>query len=520
MTNKSLTLICLLTLGSFSLSAEIPVPQNVVTEEGNFRQALWFGSDNVAGLAFSPLYKYNDLSLSYDGSFGSFSPAQKSKSSNAVELNAEGSYKLGGFWLWGKFGFNNIFDKGARFNAIRYEVPENNHFIFADENESPWNRQEYALSVKAASPVLWNCTSFGLGVDYQTKVGAKQFDPRCEVYKYKLELTPSVVVGFGGGSRIGVDGYFRYDKERSIPSINNAMWDHSVFICNGLGEYLLGKIGGNDGLKTSIYKSYEYGAGLQYAYQNDISLLLNLNYHLKKEDETNKIEKPKPMGSIKENIIDGDFQIIFGEFQSNKFKLDGLYSSTNAMEHVLRDINELRNQRWEIVHSSITSRINYLRAALSYDHLFGNDDPRGYSWKVAAKAQFESRSDTYLNTGSFFKASSAFAELEGAGHFKFKSSSLLVGVNFRYNMGLSGDYFYGGAKKDSELQNLYLWDLAYYKTSYLKPGLSLAYTLNSRKVNYKFCLSGDYYKPLNFDKALSEARVDKLVAKFSFGIIF
>lgn len=519
MTNKSLTLICLLALGSFSLSAEVPVPKNVVTEEGNFRQALWFGSDNVAGLGFSPLYKYNDLSLSYNGSFGSFSRAQESTKSNAVVLNAEGSYKLGGFWLWGKFGFNNIFDKGVRFNANRYEVPENNPYYYADNYSSPWKRQEYDLAVKMASPVLWNFVSFGIGIDYLTKVGAKQLDPRTENYKYKVAVAPSVVFAIGS-HRIGLDGYFRYDKERSVPSINNGMFDQSVFICSGLGECQLGKVGGNDGQKTWFYKTKEYGGGLQYSFDGELALLLNLNYHKKVEDASQNPVRPKRMGSIDENILKGDFQIIFGDNKSNKFLLEGLYSSTSGIEYVQELAGEAKNQYYSVVSSNIMSHFKRLSACLSYDHLFGNDDPRGYSWKVAGKLQFDRRSSSYLFPESLFSASSAFAELEGAGHFKFKSSSLLVGVNFRYNMGLSGDYFYGGTRKDSELQNLYLWDLAYYKASYLKPGLSLAYTLNSRKVNYKFCLSGDYYKPLNFDKALSQARVDKLVAKFSFGIIF
>ena len=232
---------------------------NIAMFQTNFRNTLWFSTDNAAGLAFSPLASYNDLNLSYSGKFGKFSVAQDAVTSHNVEFETSGALSLGGFRLWGDFSFKNIFDKGVRYNSNRYEVPENMPYYIADSYSSDWNRQEYDLSVKGASPVLWNFVSFGLSLDYQTRVGAKQLDPRCETYNYHINVAPSVVFRFASNHHLGVDGFFEYAHERTTPSLNNSFEDQKVFITSGLGEYLLGKIGGNDGQKTWLYRAYEYG---------------------------------------------------------------------------------------------------------------------------------------------------------------------------------------------------------------------------------------------------------------------
>lgn len=502
---------CLLVAGT--LNAQDNKPTNEVTRQANFRQALWFGTDNASALAFAPLYRYNELNLSYEGQFGKFSPAQKPTGSNDISLNTSGSFKLGGFWLWGSFSFNNIFDRGSRFNATRYEVPENNPYYLADTFSSRWNRQEYELKAKMASPVLWSLMSFGLGVDYSTKVGAKQLDPRAESYKFHVSLTPSFTFEIADKHHIGVDGFFCYDYERSQPSLNNGYSEPKVFISRGLGEYLLGKVGGNDGQKLWFYKAYEYGAGLQYSYRDAVHLLVNASYHKRTEDAKSNPKLPQRMGAVEEDRIFGDIQLLFGESESNKFTLAGSYSDTDGFEFVQRLNTSALEQEWEVVSKNAMSKFRSVGASLSYDHLFGNSDPRGYDWRVAARAEFSDRDYSYFIPASSFSATSALVGVEGNGQFKFSSSSLLVGVNVAYNASLAGEYVYGGSKGDSELQNLYLWDIDYYTADFLKAGVSVCYTLNRKKVNYKFELAADYYSPFKLD-------TDKTVGSFTFGIIF
>ena len=479
----------------------------------NYRNTLWLSTDNAAGLAFSPLAAYNDLNLSYSGKFGEFSVAQDAVTSHNIQLATSGALSLGGFSLWGDFSFTNIFDKGVRYNSIRYEVPENMPYYIADSYPSDWNRQEYDLSVKGASPVLWDLMSFGLSIDYLTRVGAKQLDPRCETYNYHINAAPSVAFCFASDHHLGLDGFFEYGYERSVPSLNNQFEDQKVFITSGLGEYLLGKVGGNDGQKTWIYRALEYGGGLQYSWSRDIELLFNADFHIRQENAFANPKLIKRMGSSKDMRVSGDFTILFGKEFSDRIRLEGLYSSADGIEYVQQLNTEAFNQRWEVLAENVMSSFNRMEATLSYDHLFGVSKERGYDWKVGAEAGFVARDYSYLIPVSTFTASSLSASVCGAWHGKFRKASLLLALDAGYSKSLGGEFLYGGTKGDSDLQNLYRWDIAVLSSDFLKTGAEATCTINRRKVNYRLSLSGTWFLPFGKD-------YDKTLCNFTFGIIF
>ncbi|MGN0188815.1 MAG: DUF6850 family outer membrane beta-barrel protein, partial [Candidatus Cryptobacteroides sp.] len=369
------------------------------------------------------------------------------------------------------------------------------------------------LSLKGASPVLWDLMSFGLSLDYLTRVGAKQLDPRCETYNYHINVAPSVAFRFASDHHLGLDGFFEYGHERSVPSLNNQYEDQKVFITSGLGEYLLGKVGGNEGQKTWIYRAYEYGGGLQYAYSKDIELLFNADFHIRQEHASANPKLIKRMGSTKDMRVSGDFTILFGKDFSDRIRLEGLYSSADGMEYVQQLNTEAFNQRWEVLAENVMSTFNLMEAALSYDHLFGASKDRGYDWKVGAEAGFVSRDYSYLLPFSSFTASSLSASVGGAWHGKFRKASLLVALDAGYSKSLGGDFSYGGTKGEADLQNLYRWDIAILTSDFLKTGAEVTCTINRRKVNYKLSLSGNYLLPFGKD-------YDKTLCNFTFGIIF
>lgn len=509
----TLTAGFLLLAAAGNLFAENAKPSSPAMVETTLRNTLWFGTETAAGLAFSPLKAHNVLDLNYAGKFGEYSRAQDAVTSNGISVSTSGALMLGKFNLWGEFSFNNLFEKGARFNCIRYEVPENMPYYLADSFQSGWNRQEYDLSLKGASPVLWDHVSFGLSAEYLTRVGAKQKDPRCETYNYQIKAVPSLAIGLGGGHVLGINGFFRYGHERSTPSINNAMVDQKVFITTGLGEYILGKVGGNDGQKTWFYRDYEYGGGIQYSYEADVKLLLNADFHMDREDATTAPKLLKRMGTSKEMNISGDFTALFGNCLSDRLKAAAEYSTTKGIEYVQSLNTEAFNQRWEVISENEMSNFRFMEVSLSYDHLFGATGDGDYDWKVLGELSYISRNYSYNLPLSTFDASSLYAGAGGCWNGKFGKADLLVSVKAGYSKALSGEYLYGGTKGDSELQNLYLHDIAFYGTDNLRTTAGLTCTVHARKTHFRIGIQGSYILPFGL-------KTNRILCSSTFGIIF
>ena len=133
---------------------------NEVLKETNFRNAPWMESNNTAGLAFRPFEMYKDLNINYENNAGEFRKQQEAAKRNNVTLNTSGSTYIGKFLVWGRFSFRNIFDKGCNMNALMYEIDEDMPYYPIDTTKnSGWQKQEYDLQAKLASPVLWDRVS-------------------------------------------------------------------------------------------------------------------------------------------------------------------------------------------------------------------------------------------------------------------------------------------------------------------------------------------------------------------------
>lgn len=122
-------------------------------------------------------------------------------------MGTSGGAYIGKFLATGGFSFRNIFEHDALYNVLMYELEDNMPYYPVDDKSSGWNRQEYLLNAGLSSPVLWDRVSFGVKVDYTTKVGAKQLDPRGETYKYSVTVKPSVAVLLGQ-SLLGLSGTY------------------------------------------------------------------------------------------------------------------------------------------------------------------------------------------------------------------------------------------------------------------------------------------------------------------------
>ena len=477
------------------------------------RSALWFSTSNAAALAVDTLAQYGTLEMRYNGGSGDLRKQQTAQSFNDVSFYTDGAAKIGGFRLWGDFEFQNNFEKGSRYNTILYEVFEDMPYYAVDTAASGWTKQAYLMSAKVSSPVLWDHVSFGLGVRYDTKVGAKQKDPRCEVYKYDVSVFPSVAAVFGSNT-VGLYGVYTHGFERSVPGNENYRKSQMVFLSKGLGEGILTKVGDNDGLKTCYYKANTFGGGLQYGYKGGFNLLADLGFTMTKQVGEQNPMLPKSLGNIERINVTADVRAEFGSERQHSVGLQGLLRSTNGIELLQSLSTEAFNQSWVTIGENAMTLFNYVDAGLSYDFFGGRNAATGYSWNAGADLAFTMRDYSYSLPEATLDASSLLATVRGAKQLTFSETTLLLGAKAGYNVGLGGEYIYNNGTKTQWLQDFYRSDLVFFTDSYLIAGLTVgsSFPLGSR-------IRGTACADASYATVLGESR-SRILANISFGIVF
>lgn len=480
-------------------------------KETEIRNSLWRGSSSAAGLAFRPYRIFNTLDLNYNGKYGEYRGLGEGKSSTEVSLDTEGAAYLGKFLVTGDFSFKNTFDQDALYNVLLFQLEDNMPYYPMDGKSSGWKRQSYDLGAGLTSPVLWDRVAFGIDLEYYTKVGAKQLDPRGETYKYGLQLRPSVTVSLGE-SLLGLSALYADGFERSEPSNNNNWESPKIWYFRGLGESTQGKVGDNDGMKDCFWRTTRFGGALQYSWSD--AVFAELGYTFKQTDAKENPELPKRLGTAKEHALSLDAAWLFGQDKSDKLSLDALFSLTDGIEYVQKLNTAAFQQEWMVISSNAMSSYTDIRASLCYDHLFGAADPRGYDWKVGAEASFRMFDQSYISPASTSNAMRVYGGINADKQFKFKSSSLLVGVDGGYAAGLGSGYTCLSAKAYATPKAAMADQADWLNASYIKAGGRLDWTIQgSGKANWVLGARASWLKPTSIDK-------DRLAVTASFGIIF
>ena len=279
-------------------------------------------------------------------------------------------------------------------------------------------------------------------------------------------------------------------------------------------EAVRGKVGDNDGIKEYMFTNNVYGGGLQYGYCDNVELLADLGFVIRKTEVVSQPRLPKKEGSTNKKEITADIKFLFGENKSDNLWIKGCYGKTGGTEYIQKlTVESATDQYWNVISSNVMSSYKNMTASLGYDHQFGASDARGYDWIVGGQADFLMRKDTYNLPVSTFKATTVAADVFGGKQFKFKSSSLLVKVDGGYGMSLGSEYFYGGTNPNTESVNMYKVESEYFNTDYAKAGCSVAYTFNTKRLGFVINAAADYIKPLGIAG-------HRLYANTSFGILF
>lgn len=509
-------------LAMSGLAASAQEINNIVLLEDNFRNSLWFNTNNSAALNFHPITMYSNLGAVYNGKYGGWHRQQEAATSNQVSLETDGAAHVGKFLFWGDFAFRNIFDGRVKYNAMTYDVPEDMPFFVADKTPSKWNRQEYDMRTRISSPIIWDHLTFGIEASYLSRVGAKQKDPRVETYSYDVRVLPSVFVQVSDDFCLGLSGQYENAFERGEPSNVNYREDQPVWLSRGLGYAQQATVGGNAGLKTMYYRTNLYGGALQAGYDGSFQLVTEFEYNFRRIKAKQQPSLPRAMGNTESDLLKWRLQLLLGSNLTDKIDLTWNYRKTSGLE-VIQILNqELNNQRWEDLVTNHMSNYKRISFDAAYDHQFGKDE-KGFDYDAGAKLRYDYENDVYFVPFTKWHWSALLSEIFAAKQIKLQSSSWLLKADLGYCANIDAEYKGFDESEGSNIHEMYQSDMTYRSDDYLKAEARIAYTLNRKKVNYKFDLSACYFNTVGDHNYADESDLvgdKRLLAAFTFGIIF
>lgn len=488
---------------------------NPASIEFSKAKSLWFNTNNAAGLGIIPLTDYSEVSARYIFDKGNYKLQQEGDSENDIQFNANGALRLGETSLWGNFTFSNITTKDSRFNTMLFDPSRDMPYYVADPVSSEWKKQLYDLSLKASSPLLWDRLGLGCELDYTSKTGAKQNDPRSTSYYYSVSARPSLIYKINDRNYFGINGVYENMFERIVPTNSNSQQDQQIFIMRGLGNFSPGVIGGLGGIGTFYYKSNKVGAAVQYGYHSNINILLDIKGHYKIEDAYQSPSKPQRMGSTEQRFIDGNLQVLTKGSYTSKVTLDYTEKNTDGVEYIQVIDNSYAVQKWVTIDKYIRSNYKFRGASVRYDLFCGNE--KGYSWKTGVDGEYSDMADEYYLPKSEFEAENIYASVFVKKNFTLgENRFLLFGVDLGYNSNLGGKFIYNGADPNSIIiEEFYNKDFAHLTSNYYSAGLNFNYSMVVGKSSTALFVSGDckFLKP-------TEGSGNRINTEFSLGFTF
>lgn len=496
--------------------AGLPVlAQGPATIEMDKIGAVWFNSDNAAGMTLTSIAPFEAVDVGYhiaDGNYRKYTDGNQ----KTLGVNAEGASSLGKGKVWGKFSYSNLTERDTKYNAMFLNLDEDNPYFVADDQLSWWKKQKYELAVKAATPFLRDKVAFGVEASYFTESGAKQIDPRGYGSEYGIVVKPAALLKLGRHSA-GLVLDYEGGNMRMTPINNAYMNSKAAFIMHGLGNSEASLISLlTTGVGQVFDKKNQFGASLQYGYMSDgLKLVADVYGSLRSWDFTHTPARPERIGTTKRTDLGARIQAVS---ESNDFLhrivADGSLKNTDGIEYVQIFNKDYNVQAYEVVGQNVKSKYSHMEADLSYDVFRKGGD--SFDWTAGASAEWYSRDDRYLIPESTFNCGHLYVEGHGRKQFFMKGLSLVAGATAGYCMGMDGNYSYSGSSASTVIVTDYFpHELEYQKASWWTAGaeLSASFSISARTRMFLAAKAS----LIKTDNALLDGRN---IASFSAGFIF
>ncbi|MFA7140261.1 MAG: DUF6850 family outer membrane beta-barrel protein [Proteiniphilum sp.] len=480
-------------------------------------RATWFESSNGAGIGLDSLKSYGSLEADYQMTDGTFKRVQQGEEERFLNVETEGGQQLGNAYAWGRFAYHNQTIRHSRFNTAMLDPYRGVPYYPVDPNLSDWKKQHYNLQMRVSSVPLLDRYLLGIQAAYTAETGAKQVDPRSELYLYSINVKPGIAVLFES-HRVGLNlEYENMSQETRGHSNSDQQVNQDVFVMRGLGNHYAAVIGGLQSLGSFVYDANKVGAGWQYAYQHrDLRLFAEGGYSYRVEEAVRDITKPRKEGTLREQALSAHAALLHEGVNLHRIDLSVQSGRTDGIEFVQVLDNSYEVQQWVDLYSSIRSTYRREAVRLSYD--FYRNAEKEYSWKAGLYALYTVSDDRYIMPASHMK----IRDLYLGAHAKV---NLSVGRNSRWVLGADmvrkenreGDYLYGGADPESiVITEFMIPDVVCLKQDYYKLGGSVGYfaAVDPLKSSGLFLkLSADYFKP-------TSGEGERVITRLGLGLTF
>lgn len=461
-------------------------------------KTLWFDTGNSAGLTLDEMQNFNTLLFNYTLAKGEFKTKPEGSTDRVAGVSTEGGLNLGGGYVWGQFSYHNEKQKETLFNTTMLEPGRGMPYYPVDERISEWVKQDYNLTMKAATRPLAEKIFLGIGAQYVTRTGAKQVDPRSNTHFYTLNVKPALTVKFGN-QVAGIHFLYERLNQESSTTNSNSQVNQDIFVMKGLGNGYTAVVGGLQSLGKFIYDGNKVGGGVQYSFKSQsVQGLLNAGYTFGVEDVISAPSKPKKEGTVREEGYNAGLQLVITGEDLHRVVLNWNNRQAGGIEYVQVLDNTYEVQRWVTTHKSIRSTFDRNAVTFNYDFFKGSDTE--YTWKSGMNINYFSSDDIYIIPASAMKLKELVYGADAKVNLKLKGTGrLLAGIDVSFRSNLGGNYTYGGAAPTSALIVDFMRpDFELLKNDYVKWSGDLTYCTNVSGKGYTGMfvkLSADCFNP-------------------------
>ncbi|WP_148038818.1 DUF6850 family outer membrane beta-barrel protein [Proteiniphilum sp. X52] len=479
-------------------------------------RATWLNTGNGAGVALDHLGDFGSLGAAYQMVNGDFKRVQEGAKESTLMVDTEGGRRLGKAYAWGRFSYHNTTTRDSKFNTAMLDPYRGIPFFPVDPNSSDWKKQDYNLEMKVSSKPFFDRYLLGMQAAYNTHTGAKQVDPRSEIYYYTINVKPGIVALLHN-QEVGLNFEYENMIQETRHTNSNSQMHQDVFVMKGLGNHYTAVIGGLQSLGGFMYHANKVGGELQYTYHFPaLRLFAYGGYTYRVEDVIRDITKPRKEGAIKEKTLYANVALVHEGMNLNRIDLSVRSNRMDAIEFVQVLDNSFEVQQWVDVYSSIRSTYNQDDIRLSYDFYKGTGHE--YKWKTGLFASYRANDDLYIMPESRRIIKNLYMGVNGKVNMEAgRSGTWTLGADFAYKNHLEGDYRYGGVDPQSMvITQLMTPDFEYLKQNFYKFGGFVSYFTgidNQKSTGVFVKLAANYYKP-------SEGEGDRLIADLGVGLTF
>lgn len=497
-------------------------------------QNIWMNNTNNAAAGVVDASKlYSISSVGYTMDKGDFNYIQAGDNNNQFNLQSEGGgiyEKLNNMFMWGKISYTRDVLKGAKFNCLTFDPFRDVPFLLADTNSSKWVKQQYDLSMKMASPKLFNFLTLGLSGSYMAGTSAKQVDPRPNMNVSKFDVGASILMSFGK-HHVGFD-FNHYNRREDgaagiVSSLNTSRaWDYVA-----PGFFREAEFSAYGSLITErYYHAHAMGGGIQYGFKNDHwNILVSGNYQERVEDVNNEQLHKDPdnlkkiIGTVKEEISTGKFIVNYTFNNGNILSLNTCYQdkSVDGIEYFQEFDNSFEVNSWVINAKYVRSNISKVNTEVKLDYLV--NDGNAYKWWFGVNMATRTNDWCYYLPEARQDVTNDIFGAFASRHITFGNNnhSLTINVNGCYSSNSEAFMKYEGAGTQPDnvgWTDFTLRDYNYLTTNYVKFGGEVSYAYsgfkNSDSMSLFFTAGLDYYAPN------SKVFDNRTITNFKLGIAF